>query len=140
MATRRNQLNVQAKDLPLVSGVTNSASFRPGENSATSGAGICGSNGTATASARQPATRPSPARRRKRTNLLCGIATDSSRGFHGTWRPSCVKMCRTLQDLGRIGQELRFHEIPAHHYHSHHHRDYFLRFADGMAASSEDAA
>src|SRR5713101_4684718 len=79
---RRNQPNVQAKDLP-VSGGTNSASFRPGEKRAISGAGTCGSRGTATASARNPAHRPSAASKKKRKSLRCVITADSSRGFLG---------------------------------------------------------
>src|SRR3989442_7545722 len=93
MAMRRNQPNVQAKDLPD-SGVTNSASFRPGEKRPITGATICGSIGTAMASARKPATRLSPASRRKRKSLRCGIATDSSRGFRGAYPPSYGKIRR----------------------------------------------
>src|SRR2546422_1143194 len=96
MAMRRNQPKVQAKDLPE-SGVTNSASFRPGEKRPITGATICGSIGTAMASARKPATRLSPASRRKRKSLRCGIATDSSRGFRGIRAPSCGKINATLK-------------------------------------------
>src|SRR6266404_2961215 len=58
-----------------------SASFKPGEKRAIRGAGTCGSMGTATASARKPAARLSPASKRKRNKLRCGIARDSNRGF-----------------------------------------------------------
>src|SRR2546426_7345336 len=58
-----------------------SASLRPGEKRAIRGAGTCASTGTATASARKPAVRLSPASRRKRNKLRCGIAADSNRGF-----------------------------------------------------------
>ena len=73
MAMRRNQPNVQAKDFP-VCGVTNSASFRPGEKRAISGAGACGSMGTAMARARNPAMRLSPESTSKRKKPRCGIA------------------------------------------------------------------
>src|SRR3989449_5717826 len=96
MAMRRNQPKVQAKDLPD-SGVTNSASFRPGEKRPITGATICGSIGTAMASARKPATRLSPASRRKRKNARCGISADSSRGFRGIRAPSCGKISATLK-------------------------------------------
>src|SRR6266849_2219031 len=92
MATRRNQPNVHAKDLP-VSGVTNSASFRPGEKRAITGAITCGSMGTAMARAMKPATRASPARTRRRNGMRWGIAVDSSRGFRGAGPPSCGKIC-----------------------------------------------
>jgi hypothetical protein len=88
---RRNQPNVQAKDLPD-SGVTNSASFRPGENRAITGAAVCGSMGTAMARARKPAARPSPARSKNRKNLRCGMNADSNRGFRGFPLRSCGKM------------------------------------------------
>src|SRR6267378_672818 len=54
MAMRKNQPNVQAIDL-WVSGMMNSASFKPGEKRVISGAGTCDSTGTAMASARNPA-------------------------------------------------------------------------------------
>src|SRR6266436_2286180 len=80
MAMRRNQPKVQAIDL-WISGMMSSASFKPGEKRAIRGAGTCGSMGTATASARKPAARLSPASKRKRNKLRCGIAGDSNRGF-----------------------------------------------------------
>ena len=85
------------KDLP-VSGVTNSASFRPGEKRAIRGAGTCGSMGTAMARARKPATRPSPASRMKWNSPRCGITANSSRGFHGAGPPSCGKISRTFEN------------------------------------------
>src|SRR5260370_4063070 len=91
MAMRRNQPNVHAKDLPD-SGVTNSASFRTGEKRPITGATTCGSIVTAMASARKPATRLSPASRRKRKRLRCGIAADCSRGFRGDYLPSYGKI------------------------------------------------
>src|SRR5260370_3785468 len=87
MAMRRNQPKLQAKDL-LVSGVTNSASFRPGEKSAIRAAGTCCSMGTAMARARKPAIRPSTASKRNRNSLRWGIAVDSNRGF-SLVRPLC---------------------------------------------------
>src|SRR5260370_41990665 len=107
MAMRRNQPNVHAKDLP-VSGVTNSASFSPGEKRAISGAATCGSKGTAMASARKPAHRPSAASKRKRNNLPWGITADSSRGFRSAGPPSCGKMCRSSTELARAQ---RGHEV-----------------------------
>src|SRR6266852_8166502 len=80
MAMRRNQPKVQAIDL-WVSGMMSSASLRPGEKRAIRGAGTCGSMGTATASARKPAARLSPASTRKRNSPRCGIAGNSNRGF-----------------------------------------------------------
>src|SRR6266849_51261 len=93
MAMRRNQPKLQAKDLP-VSGVTNSASFRPGEKSAISAAGICCSMGTAIARARKPAIRPSTASERNRNSLRWGIAVDSNRGFRLVRPLSCGKIVR----------------------------------------------
>src|SRR6267143_6773064 len=58
-----------------------SASFKPGEKRAIRGEGTCASTGTATASARNPAARLSPASKRKRNGPRCGIAGDSNRGF-----------------------------------------------------------
>src|SRR6266851_8691197 len=58
-----------------------SASLRPGEKRAIRGAGTCGSMGTATARARKPAARLSPASKRKRNSPRCGIAGNSNRGF-----------------------------------------------------------
>src|SRR6266850_28644 len=58
-----------------------SASFKPGEKRAIKGAGTCGSMGMATASARKPAVRLSPASKRKRNSPRCGIAGDLNRGF-----------------------------------------------------------
>src|SRR6267378_6054599 len=58
-----------------------SASLRPGEKSAIRGAGTCGSMGTATARARKPAAKLSPASKRKRNSPRCGIAWNSNRGF-----------------------------------------------------------
>src|SRR6267143_5639439 len=58
-----------------------SASLRPGEKRAIRGEGTCASTGTATASARNPAARLSPASKRKRNGPRCGIADDSNRGF-----------------------------------------------------------
>src|SRR5882762_2733415 len=58
-----------------------SASLRPGEKRAIRGAGTCASTGTATASARKPAAKLSPASKRKRNSPRCGIAGDSNRGF-----------------------------------------------------------
>src|SRR5258708_17437654 len=78
MAMRKNQPKVQAIDL-WVSGMMGSASFRPGEKRAISGAGTCGSMGTAMASARNLAVTASPASKRKRNNVGSGIAADSSR-------------------------------------------------------------
>src|SRR5258708_30516590 len=97
MAMRRNQPNVHAKDLPD-SGVTNSASFRPGEKRAINGAATCGSRGTAMASARNPAIRPSAASKRKRNSLCCGIAADCSRGLRGAGPPYCGKISRTFKN------------------------------------------
>jgi len=54
---------------PAKEGVTNSASFRPGEKRAMRGAGTCGSIGTAMASARNPAITASAESKRKRNNL-----------------------------------------------------------------------
>src|SRR5882672_12839245 len=80
MAMRRNQPKVHAIDL-WVSGMMSSASFKPGEKRAIRGAGTCGSMGTATARARKPAARLSPASKRKRNSPRCGIAWNSNRGF-----------------------------------------------------------
>src|SRR5882724_3684824 len=80
MAMRRNQPKVQAIDL-WVSGMMSSASFKPGEKRTITGAGTCGSIGTATASARKPAARLRPASKRKRNSPRCGIAWNSNRGF-----------------------------------------------------------
>src|SRR6266566_8549507 len=96
MAMRKNQPKVQAIDL-WVSGMMSSASFRPGENRAISGAGTCGSMGTAMARARKPATRPSPASRIKWNSPRCGITANSSRGFRGAGPPSCGKISRTFK-------------------------------------------
>src|SRR5260370_39526771 len=93
MAMRRNQPKLQAKDL-LVSGVTNSASFRPGEKSAIRAAGTCCSMGTAMARARKPASRPSTANKRNRNSLRWGIAVDSNRGFCLVRPLSCGKIVR----------------------------------------------
>src|SRR5260370_3162787 len=91
MAMRRNQPNVHAKDLHD-SGVTNSARVRAGEKRPITGATTGGSIVTAMASARKPATRLSPASRRKRKSLRCGIAADCSRGFRGAYPPSYGKI------------------------------------------------
>src|SRR5713226_837749 len=108
MAMRRNQPNIQAKDLPD-SGVMSSASFRPGEKRAMTGGITCGSMGTAIASARKPATRLIPTSRRKRRNLYWGIAADSSRGFRGACSPSYGKIRRKfLKNKGH-------YEFPAKH-------------------------
>src|SRR5882762_10316382 len=80
MAMRRNQPKVQAIDL-WVSGMMSSASFKPGEKRAIRGEGTCASTGTATASARKPAAKLSPASKRKRNSPRCGIAGHSNRGF-----------------------------------------------------------
>src|SRR5258707_14511986 len=93
MAMRRNHPKVQAKDLP-VPGVSNSASFRPGEKSAISAAGICCSTGTAIARARKPAISPSTANKRNRNSLRWGIAVDSNRGFRRVRPLSCGKIVR----------------------------------------------
>src|SRR5260370_8225559 len=82
MAMSRKQPNVHAKDMQ-VSGVTNSVSVSPGEKRAISGAATCGSMGTAMASARNPAHRPSAASKRERNSLPWSITADSSRGFRG---------------------------------------------------------
>src|SRR5260370_20886036 len=97
MAMRRNQPKVQAKDLPDT-GVMNSASFRQGEKRAISSAGTCGSMGTAMASAKNPAIKPSTANRTKRSSLRWGIAVDSNRGFRGADAPSCGKISRRLKN------------------------------------------
>jgi len=66
---RRNQSNVHAKDFPLDSGVTNSASLRPGEKSAMSGAGVCGPSGTAMSRARKT-SRQAQSRKEKESEEL----------------------------------------------------------------------
>src|SRR5258707_8410993 len=106
MAMRRNQPNVHAKDLP-VSGVTNSASFSPGEKRAISGAATCGSMGTAMASARNPAHRPSAASKRERNSLPWSITADSSRGFRG---PSFQFPQRAAEIPGELKQGNRTNE------------------------------
>src|SRR2546426_681377 len=58
-----------------------SASLRPGEKRTITGAGTCGSIGTAIARARKPAARLRPASKRKRNSPRCGIAWNSNRGF-----------------------------------------------------------
>src|SRR5882724_4944043 len=75
MAIRRNQPNVQAKDLPVSGVVTNSASFKPGENRAITGASVCGSISTAIASAIKPAATLSPASKRYLKNPRCGMSS-----------------------------------------------------------------
>src|SRR5260370_29595673 len=93
MAIRRPQRKGKGKALP-VRGVIKSASFRPGEKSAISAAGICCSMGTAMARARKPAIRPSTAKKRNRNSLRWGIAVDSNRGFRRVRPLSCGKIVR----------------------------------------------
>src|SRR5258708_597219 len=109
MAMRRNQPNVHAKDLPD-SGVTNSASFRPGEKRPITGATTCGSIVTAMASARKPATRLSPASRRKRKSLCCGIVADCSRRI-----PRCLSPF-LWENMAEVQENKRHHEFPANHH------------------------
>src|SRR5438132_14314226 len=98
---RRNQPNVQAKDLP-VSGVRNSASLRPGEKRAMTGGITRGSIGTAMDSARNPATMPSTASKTERNTLRWGIAVDFSRGFRNARQLSCGKMERFFKTQGAL--------------------------------------
>src|SRR6266581_4149468 len=133
MAIRRNQPKVHAKDLP-VPGVTNSASFRPGEKRAISGAGTCGSMGTAMASARNPAIKPSTANRTKRSSFRWDIAVDSNRGFRGADAPSCGKISR------RLKKPKRHYEFPAIRHLRFSHSGCHIGRADCLAARRNDAA
>src|SRR6266581_2590927 len=120
MAIRRNQPKVHAKDLPDT-GVTNSASFRPGEKRAISGAG-------------NPAIKPSTANRTKRSSLRWGIAVDSSRGFRGADAPSCGKISR------RFKKPKRHYEFPAIRHLRFSHSGCHICRADCLAARRNDAA
>src|SRR6266852_3259122 len=133
MAMRRNQPKLQAKDLP-VSGVTNSASFRPGEKSAISAAGICCSMGTAIARARKPAIRPSTANKRNRNSLRRGIAVDSN------MRIPPRSAAFLWEDSPDIHEPKGLNEFPANdHIFLHHFRCRICR-AHRLATRREDAA
>jgi hypothetical protein len=79
MAILRNQPKVQASD-SCVEGITSSAIFRPGEKRETSHPGAAASFGTAQASARKPASKPSTAGKTQRKNERLGMRTDCIKG------------------------------------------------------------
>ena len=78
MAILRNQPNVHASD-SCAAGITTSATFSPGEISDTRGTGMVDSLGTASASARNPASKPAIAGNTKRKKMRFGISRHSIR-------------------------------------------------------------
>src|SRR5580692_3965323 len=80
MAMRRNQPKVQARD-SWAAGMTNSATFRPGEKRETSETGIVDSLVMAQASARNPTSKPSMAGKIQRKNECFGIRRDSIKTY-----------------------------------------------------------
>src|SRR5712692_7891831 len=88
--------------------------------------------GTATASARKPAARLSPASKRKRNKLRCGIAGDSNRGFRS--------FTFLWEDNPDVQKPKGHYDFPANHHAFLNHFLCLICTPPRLAARSGDAA